>query len=169
MMLAPRRFFVAIFVVALAAASSSFAQNTRSWTGLASPNNLWTTLGNWNTGVPISGDTALFNSSGNTNTSISLGAAAQPINTVRFDGAIATPYTIGVLASGDKLNFDAGGSIAVASNIAVLQTINAAIQANGGLTLTNNGGIGISVAGDISFASSGTLSVTNGATGTTTT
>src|SRR5262245_1559779 len=105
-----RRFFVAACVATLAAASVSLAQNTRSWTGLAAPDSLWTTLGNWNTGVPVGGDTALFDSAGNANTSISLGAATQPIKTIRFDGAGATPYTLGVLSSGDKFNFDAGGS-----------------------------------------------------------
>src|SRR4051794_38800916 len=110
-----RRLLIVIFVSSLAATPIARAQSTRSWTGLASPNNNWTTLGNWNTGVPISGDTALFNGSGNGNTNISLGAATQPINTIRFDGAIATPYTLGVLASGDKFNFDAGGAITVAS------------------------------------------------------
>src|SRR3954454_17615146 len=119
MSVAARRLFVAICVSALAATSSVRAQSTRTWTGLASPNNNWTTLGNWNTGVPVSTDTALFNGSGNSNTSISLSAATQPINTIRFDGAIATPYTVGVLASGDKFNFDAGGAVTVASNIAV--------------------------------------------------
>src|SRR3954470_22962122 len=112
-----RRLLVAIFVSSLAAAAPvAQAQSTRSWTGLASPDNHWTTLGNWNTGVPVSGDTALFNGSGNTNTSISLGATTQPINTIRFDGAIATPYTLGVLAPGalgNRFDFDAGGAITV--------------------------------------------------------
>src|SRR6185295_16572626 len=164
-----RRLFVAIFVSSLAVAQIARAQNTRSWTGLAAPNNSWTTLGNWNTGVPVSGDTALFNSSGLGNTSISLGAATQPINTIRFDGAIATPYTLGVLASGDKFNFDAGGAITVASNIAILQTINAAIQANGALTVTNSGSVGLSLAGNVNFASAGTLTVANAVANETTT
>src|SRR6478672_13280954 len=164
-----RRLFVVIFASSLAAAPSARAQNTRSWTGLAAPDKNWTTLGNWNTGVPVSGDTALFNSSGNTNTSISLGAATQPIKTIQFDGAIATPYTLGVLASGDKFNFDAGGSIVVASNISVLQTINAAIQANGALTVTNNGSVGLSLAGNVNFATAGTLTVNNAVANTTTT
>jgi fibronectin-binding autotransporter adhesin len=164
-----RRSYVVIFVSALATAPSARAQNTRSWTGLAAPNNNWTALGNWNTGVPVSNDTALFNGSGNANTSISLGAATQPIKTIQFDGAIATPYTLGVLASGDKFNFDAGGSIVVASNISVIQTINAAIQANGALTVTNNGSVGLSLAGNVNFASSGTLNVNNAVANTTTT
>jgi fibronectin-binding autotransporter adhesin len=164
-----RPLLVGIFVLTLVAAPSARAQSTRSWTGLASPDNHWTVLGNWNTGVPVSGDTALFNGSGNTNTNISLGAATQPINTIRFDGAIATPYTVGVLASGDKFNFDAGGAITVASNIAVLQTINAAIQANGALTVTNSGSVGLSLGGDVNFASAGTLAVNNAVANTTTT
>src|SRR6476659_7075684 len=106
-----RRLFVVVIIVSsLAATPSARAQNTRSWTGLAAPDKNWTTLGNWNTGVPVSNDTALFNGSGNANTSISLGAATQPIKAIRFDGAAATPYTLGVLASGDKFNFDANGS-----------------------------------------------------------
>src|SRR5258707_11897521 len=102
MLFVTRRLFVGIFISVLAAAPAARAESTRSWTGLAAPNNNWTMLGNWNTGVPGSTDTALFNGSGNANTSISLGAATQPINTIRFDGAINTPYTLGVLASGDK-------------------------------------------------------------------
>lgn len=169
MSIATGRLFVVIFVSSLSAAPLALAQNTRSWTGLAAPNNGWTTVGNWNTGVPISGDTALFNGSGNTNTSISLGAASQPIKTIRFDGAIATPYTLGVLASGDTFNFDAGGSIVVASNIASLQTINAAIQANGGLSASNSGSVGLTLAGNVNFASAGTLSVNNAVANATTT
>src|SRR3954469_17021666 len=151
MSFAARCLLVCIFVLALAAAPSARAQSTRSWTGLASPDNHWTTLGNWNTGVPVSADTALFNGSGNSNTSISLGAATQPIKSIQFDGAISTPYTLGVLASGDKFNFDAGGSIIVASNIGVLQTINAAIQTNGSLVVTNSGSPGLALAGNIAI------------------
>src|SRR4029079_6145625 len=169
MSVANRRLFVAICVSTLAATSSVRAQSTRSWTGLASPNNSWTTLGNWNTGIPSSGDRALFDSAGNANTSISLGAATQPIKTIQFDGAGATAYTLGVLASGDKFTFDAGGAIFVANNITALETINAAIQANGGLTVTNNGSPGLSLAGSINFASAGTLTVSNPVPNTTTT
>ncbi len=156
-------------VVAVFIAPFARAQSTRSWTGLAAPDKNWTTLGNWNTGVPIGGDTALFNGSGNANTSISLGGAVQPINTIRFDGAIATQYTLGALASGDKFNFDFGGAITVASNIGVLQTINAAVQLNGGLTVTNSGSANLALAGNINFASTGTLTVNNTVANTTTT
>ena len=158
---------VALFT-SLAAAPLASAQNTRSWTGLASPNNGWTIVGNWDTGVPISGDTALFNGSGNSNTSISLGAAAQPIKTIRFDGAGATPYTLGVLGSGDKFNFDAAGTINVASNITALEIINAAIQANGALSVSNSGSNALALAGNINFASAGTLTVNNAVANTTT-
>jgi hypothetical protein len=169
MYFAVRRFLLisaASFVLVVPAVR---AQSTRSWTGLAAPNNNWTTVGNWNTGVPVSGDTALFNGNGNGNTSISLGGATQPINTVRFDGAIATPYTVGVLNSGDKLNFDNGGSIVVANNITVLQTINAAIQTNGGLTVTNSGALGLTLAGAINIGNFGPLNVNTAVNGTTTT
>ena len=147
----------------------SCAQSTRSWTGLALPDKKWTTLGNWDMGVPISGDTALFNGVGNTNTSISLDGGTQPIKSIQFDGATATPYTLGVLASADKFNFDADGSIIVASNIGVLQTINAAIQTNGLLIATNSGSAGLSLAGDITIGNNGTLNVNNAVANTTTT
>jgi fibronectin-binding autotransporter adhesin len=166
---AARRLLVVVFIWSLVATHVARAQSTRTWTGLASPDNHWITLGNWNTGVPVSGDTALFNGTGNSNTSISLGAATQPIKTIQFDVGLATPYTLGVLASGDKFNFNAGGAITVASNIAVLQTINAAIQANGALTVTNNGSVGISLTGNVNFASAGTLTVNNAVANTTTT
>ena len=164
-----RRLLVAVFITALVAPSIARAQNTRSWTGLAAPDNLWTTLGNWNTGVPASGDTALFDSNGNANTSISLGGTTQPIKAIRFDGAAATPYTLGVLASGDKFNFDAGGSIVVANNISALETINAAMQTNGALAVTNSGSVGLTLAGNLNFASAGTLTVNNAVANTTTT
>jgi fibronectin-binding autotransporter adhesin len=169
MSFAARRLLVAFFVLAIAAASVAQAQSTRPWTGLASPDNNWTSIGNWNTAVPISGDTALFNSSGNGITSISLGAATRPIKSIQFDGAIATPYTLGVLASGDKFNFDAGGSIVVASNIAILQTINAAIQTNGSLSVSNSGSPGLSLAGDVAIGNNGAVTVTNAVANTTTT
>jgi hypothetical protein len=164
-----RCFLVVVFIFCMGTPDSAQGQNTRSWTGLAAPDNNWTTIGNWNTSVPISGDTAVFNGSGNANTSISLGAVTHPIKTIRFDGATATPYTLGVLASGDKFNFDAAGSIVVAGNIAALDTINAAIQANGGLNVSNSGSVGLTIAGNINFASAGTLTVNNPVANATTT
>ena len=79
----------------------------QTWTGLASPDNNWTTVGNWDTGVPVSGNTAIFNGTGNGNTTINLGGTSQPINWIYYDTANAAAYTIGQTA-GDALNFDTG-------------------------------------------------------------
>ena len=54
---------------------------------------------------------AVFNSDGNSNTNVSLGNAAQAINTINFDTASAAAYNLGVLDSGDQFIFDASGSI----------------------------------------------------------
>src|SRR4051812_50226288 len=99
-----RRLFVVIIVSSLAAAPSR-AQNTRSWTGLAAPDKNWTTLGNWNTGVPVSGDTALFNGSGNTNTSISLGGAAHSSKSFRVDRGRRAPSMVRGGGPGGKIYY----------------------------------------------------------------
>jgi hypothetical protein len=164
MSLSSRRLLVTGAILALAAAPIAQAQSTRTWTGLAAPDNNWTTIGNWNGAVPVSGDTALFNGSGNANTSISLGGASRPINAIQFNGTVATSYSLGVLASGDKFNFDGGGSILIASNVGVLETFNAALQTNGNLSVTNNasGSGTLTLAGAMTIGNSGTLTVTNG-------
>ena len=102
------------------------------------PDNKWTTIGNWNLGVPASGDTAFFNNGGNSNTTVSLGGASQPINTIEFDKGITPSYMLGMLASGDKFVFDVGGSIIETTTVATNQTINAALQLTNG-TITNSG------------------------------
>jgi hypothetical protein len=131
-----RRCFVVTVLILLANDPDVQAQST--WTGLASPDNNWGTGGNWDTSVPGSGGTALFNGNGNSNTNISLGGGAQAINTITFDTANAAAYNLGVLDSGDQFIFDAGGSINVGSGVANAETINAAIDTGGDLTINTS-------------------------------
>ncbi len=122
---------VGAILVTLAAASVVCAQ---SWTG--SVDNDWTKSGNWTSGVPGSGATAVFNSAGNGNTNISLGGIAQPINGLLFTSGTAE-YTIGQL-SGDALNFDDGGGILADSSVTNAQTIMADALTNGSGLLVEN-------------------------------
>src|SRR5882757_8950532 len=147
-MSAVRRLSALTAVAVLYFASIAPAQNNRIWTGEATPDNKWTTVGNWNLGVPGSGDTAFFNSLGSSNNTISLGGAAQPIKTIEFDNGITPAYTLGVLGSGDKFSFDAGGSILVTETVATSQTINADLQF-AGATISNSGDPGLVINGNI--------------------
>lgn len=148
-------------IFALLLAPWAQAQNTRMWTGLAKPDNNWTTPGNWNGAVPVSGDTALFAGFGNVNRNISLGGATRPINTIRFDNiSDISPYTVGVLGSSDTFDFDPGGAISLTINSDVVQTINANIHTNGSFTITN-GGEGLVVGGAITIGNGGLITIDN--------
>ena len=92
MSFAPCRLLAIAIVCVLATDSISHAV---TWTGLATPDNLWATSGNWDSGVPGSGTTAQFTDSGNGNTTISLGGAVQPIGSISFDTANVAAYTLG--------------------------------------------------------------------------
>src|SRR3978361_1375457 len=82
----------------------------QTWAGLGG-NNKWTTIGNWDTGVPGTGNQANFVDAGNGNTNISLSGGNQAIGTINFDTANAAAFNLGVLNSGDKFTFDGGGTI----------------------------------------------------------
>ena len=136
------------------------------WSGTTS--NAWTVPANWlgNT-VPASGLTALFNRA-SPNTTVSLGGAAQPLKILFFDTANAAAYTIGTSAgNGDGLVFDAGGGITVTSTVTTLQTINAALNPLGPMTIVNNGTGGLAVNGGIASEGTPALLMVSG-TGTTT-
>jgi hypothetical protein len=144
----------------LAAAPAARAQNTRTWTGATDSN--WAVPTNWNAAlIPGSGDTALFNGAGNGHTTISLGGATLPIRNISFDNASAAAYTLGIIPSSDKFNFDAGGAIAVSSSVVQNQRINAAIQTNGSLMISNSALLptGLTLNGDLKIGNSGTLTV----------
>jgi fibronectin-binding autotransporter adhesin len=157
---AMRRFLVSALFLSVGV-SVAAAQSTRTWTGLGGSAH-WANPGNWDTGVPVSGDTGQFIDAGNGNTSIDLNGTAQPINTILFDTANAAAYTLGTGAPGDAFNFDASGAITVNSTVTNLETINAGIQTNGPLTVTVSSpttAAGLTLAGVIS--GSGPVTINN--------
>lgn len=134
----------------------SGAATVTNWTGLGN-DSLWTDINNWDTGVPVSGFAATFNGAGNGFTTISLGNAAQPINTIAFSGSPAA-YTLGSNPN-DVFSFDASGTISVASGVTTAQTIAAGITSLGALTVTNAGTGGLTFNGAVNLG--GALAVTN--------
>lgn len=138
-----------VFTLVSTATDSFVAAQT--WTGLGGDNK-WSTVGNWDTAVPGSGNTATFNGPGNGNTNVSLSGGTQPIGTILFDNSPAA-YALGTLSSGDQFNFDAGGAITVNNTVATPQSVNANIQTNGALTVNNNGSAGLTLSGNITQAS----------------
>ena len=157
-MFAARRLRAFTAMAVLFLASLAHAQNNRIWTGGATPDNKWTTIGNWNLGVPGSGDTAFFNSLGSGNTTVSLGGTAQPIKTIEFDNGIAPAYTLGIAGSGDKFNVDPGGSILMTQTVHNVQTIAADLQLTSA-SITNMSDSTLNITGNI--VASGTLTVTD--------
>ncbi len=57
----------------------------------------------------------------------------------------------------------------MATNVAALETINAALQVNSGLSITNSGSATLALAGNVNFNGTGTLTVNNAVASTTTT
>ena len=123
--------FVAVLGIVAVGFSTARAQ---TWTGLGADNK-WSTVGNWDTGVPGSGSTANFVDAGNSKTNISLSGGNQPIGTINFDTANAAAFNLGVLSSGDKFTFDGSGSIVIGSAVTNVETINAAIDTGGDLNI----------------------------------
>ncbi|HEY1378950.1 MAG TPA: hypothetical protein VGF55_19265 [Gemmataceae bacterium] len=157
----------AALAAALVALAPPPARGQSSWTGAVS--NAWTDPGNWSTNsVPGAGGTAQFDGPGNGNTTITLGGAAQPINTVLFTGS-PVAYTLGNTA-GDALGFDAaGGAITVNTGVTTAQTFAAGVVANGALAVTNSGSRPVSFngviagPGAITFSGAGSLGTDTGA------
>jgi autotransporter-associated beta strand protein len=137
----------------------------QSWIGNSSAN--WSDAANWNpNNIPGTGATATFNAA-SSNTTISLGGGSQPIGSIAFSTATAAAYTLGSTA-GDAFAVDAGGTITNGSGTTTLQTISAAINGAGALTITNGVNSatgGLTLAGDISTA--GALTFNNTAPTTT--
>ncbi|HEX4413735.1 MAG TPA: hypothetical protein VH107_08905 [Lacipirellulaceae bacterium] len=156
-MSAARSLCVCTAITVVFCAPVAHAQSNRIWAGSATPDNKWTTIGNWNLGVPSSGDTAFFNNAGNANTSISLAGTTQPINTIEFDNGITPSYALGTLGSGDKFVFDVGGSIIETSTVATSQVINADLQLTN--STVSNSGTALTLGGNI--LAGGTLTVNN--------
>lgn len=156
-----RRSLIATVIILLAAAPIARAQ---TWTGADAPDNTWGEILNWDTGVPSTGNTALFNDTGAANASISLGGGTQQINTISFDSTTTAAYNLGV-TTGDEFSFDPGGAITTSGTVATLQTISAAINGAGTLSVTNNATApgGLTLAGNVTTAD--TLTLTSAGTG----
>jgi hypothetical protein len=155
-------FATRVLVLAALALLPATAARAETWTGLAAPDNNWTTIANWDTTVPVSGSTAVFSSAGNGNTAISLGGTTQQVGNLWFDTANAAAYTIGQLA-GDALAFDAGGEIRVFDTVTNPQTINAtALIPDGGLLATNYVPNGVTTGNGLVGLTFGPVQIGNG-------
>ena len=123
-------FFLAFPMVAATHAASD------SWDG--STDSLWATATNWLTDVsaPGAGETATFNSAGNGNTTIDLGAGVT-LGALVFDPSAAA-YTIGSGAVGSQTLTlgTTGNAITMNAGVATNQTINSNLS----LTVTRTAG-----------------------------
>src|SRR3954453_13218028 len=167
MLLISRRLFVFTVIMLLTLLNDASATRAQEWVGTVDSS--WTNPNNWTpASVPVSGSTATFDNDGATHTNISLGATSQPINTIAFSTANAAAYNIGVLNSGDALNFDSGGTISVDSAVTNVETINAHIATSGDMNIfvsTPPTAPGLKLEGGIDLASGSFLNL--GPTGTT--
>lgn len=130
-----------------------------TWNGTT--DGVWATTTNWSaTPVPGTTDTATFDNAGNSNTTISLGTGVT-IRNITFTSNAAAAYTIGSGAVGSQtLNFEAAGTISVASTVTNPQTFNSAISlptiAGGTYTISNNSASNLTFAGTIASGTGGT-------------
>lgn len=128
----PKRFavcsvVVTSFVLTFTAISYTHAASD-SWDG--STGSTWATAANWSTDVspPGTGEIATFNSTGNGNTTIDLGAGVA-LGSLIFDTASVAPYTIGTGAVGSQtLTLSTtGNAITMNSTVANNQTVNSSL------------------------------------------
>jgi len=96
-----------------------------TWTGASG--DAWSDSANWNpSGVPNSKDTgALFNNSGNGNTTINL-ASSPEVKTLVFDSPSAASYVLGL--SGQQLTIANTGSVTLNAGVTANQAIVASIK-----------------------------------------
>ena len=93
----------------------------------------WTNSANWGGSVPTSSDFALFNTSGNGNTTIDLGASAPTVWGLKFGQATAPSYTIGAGGAGAQdLNVTKDKLFDVYATVTNSQTINANLHLDSG-------------------------------------
>ncbi|MGC3988509.1 MAG: autotransporter-associated beta strand repeat-containing protein [Chthoniobacteraceae bacterium] len=132
-----------------------------TWNGTTDA--LWATTTDWSTGAaPATGDTAVFNNSGNGNTTLGLGSGVT-VSTLLFDTSSAAAYTIGAGAvNSQTLTLNNAGAITLNSTVAANQLINAAIvlgtdATTSTYTFTNNSTTNtLTLAGNLTGGSSGT-------------
>lgn len=145
------------FTTILALPSALYADNA-TWTGAMDSN--WVTGSNWSAPIPGNSDTASFNSAGNSNTILNLGAGVT-VGNILFDSSNASAYTIGSGAVGSQtLILNNAGSITVNASVTNSQIFNSAItlgstRDTATITITNNGASGLTLNGNISGATAG--------------
>jgi autotransporter-associated beta strand protein len=146
--------------LAMALAAHSAYATSETWTG-GGANALWSTTNNWGSTAPVPGfgDSATFNSAGDNNTNVDLGAGVT-ISNITFDTS-AAPYTIGTGGS-ETLNLQSNGAITVTLAVANPQVLDATIDlgtnaAGGSYFISNNSTQLVTVLGTIQGASGGTM------------
>lgn len=133
-------FAMVSFAAAVGMTVGSADAASGSWTGASDAT--WIG-GNWSASpVPAAGDTATFDSSGNTRTTIDLGSGVT-IGTVIFDTASAAAYTIGSGVVGSQtLAFGNTGTLTMNSTVAANQLFNSNLTLGtadaGTTTITNS-------------------------------
>ncbi|MCX6856197.1 MAG: autotransporter-associated beta strand repeat-containing protein, partial [Verrucomicrobia bacterium] len=125
--------FLAVFV-AIWQIGQPLQAASAIWNGSTDGN--WATVTNWSaTPVPGTGDTATFNNAGGGFTTIDLGAGVT-LNSLLFDTALASAYTIGS-APGQVLTLNAAGNITMNDTVAANQTVAANLALGATATFNN--------------------------------
>jgi fibronectin-binding autotransporter adhesin len=122
-------------------------------------NGSWATTGNWNGGVPGTGNTATFSGTSNNQTIVT---GTITLGSLLFDTASVGAYTVGGAAAGTgQITLDNNGSITVTASATNSQTINAKIVLGASGTISNSAsGKTLSLAGGVTGASTGTSTLT---------
>lgn len=155
---------LAIAIAAALGAADLVRAATGVWDG--SQDNTWAGAANWDiNAVPVAGDAATFNGTGNGNTVIDLGAGVT-IQSVLFDTNQASAYVLGSGAVGAQtLTLGNGGSFTMNAALINNQLINAALLLGAdattqSYTFTNNSTTNLlNFAGAISGGTGGTAGV----------
>lgn len=163
----------AVLIVASFVTSSAFAASA-TWSGTTSAT--WATVTNWGgppVSVPATGEIATFNSAGNGNTTVDLGAGVT-IGSIAFDTSGAAAYTLGAGAVGSQsLTLANAGSVSLSNTVTTSQLVNANVSlsnaAAASSTFTNNSAGSLNFAGNITAnAASGNGVLTVSGAGSTT-
>jgi autotransporter-associated beta strand protein len=104
---------------------------TYTWSGATDSNwadENWLLGGSLTLAVPGTGDTAIFNGAGNSNTTISLGLSGVTVGSMLFNSSSAAAYTIGSGSVGSQtLTLNDGGSITMNSTVTSNELFDAGI------------------------------------------
>ena len=120
-----------------ASAGLSAAADPYSWIGQTNGDGLWTTAGNWSTGVPGAGQVAVFSGTTATRAAVDLGAAGSvTVQGLTFDANLNN-INITATAAGPPSLILNGGTLAAAVTVTGGQdTISAPVQFQSDVTVT---------------------------------